>query len=486
MSAAASLGMLLLWDVDGGLTQIDAYLLSAEEYIKAGALLALGIVNSGVRHENDPALALLQDYNLHKTMCYRVGANMGLGLAYAGSANESAGELLQATLMDPGSTLEVLTVTSLALGQIYVGTCNGDINEALVTCILSREASELSDASASSMALGLGLLYLGKQQQAEVALATMSSMPGVFGKIAAIMVDSCAYAGTGNVLKVQSLLHLCSEHVDTSGEGKTESDDMYQAFAVLGVALVAMGEEIGTDMALRTFNHLLQYGEPVIRRAVPLGMALLCVSNPKLTVLDTLSKLSHDADGDTAFAAILALGIVGAGTNHARIGGMLRTLAQYYYKDANALFTVRLAQGLLHTGKGAVTLSPLHTDRSLFSPVAVAGLLGTLVAALNMRNTLFKSGHYMMFHLTLAMFPRILSLFDEDMNAVNTSVRVGNAVDTVGQAGKPKTITGFVTNNTPVLLSYGERAQLATDEYIAVTPILEGFVVVKKNPDHSA
>jgi 26S proteasome regulatory subunit N1 len=111
-------------------------------------------------------------------------------------------------------------------------------------------------------------------------------------------------------------------------------------------------------MALRTFNHLLQFSEPVIRRVVPLSIALLCISNPKLSVLDTLSKLSHDPDNETACNSILALGLIGAGmcmvpcppgptalgTNHARIAGMLRTLAQYYSKDADALFCVRLAQ----------------------------------------------------------------------------------------------------------------------------------------------
>jgi hypothetical protein len=59
MSAAVSLGMILLWDVDGGLMQIDKYLYSKEDYIKAGALLAMGIANSGVRNDCDPALALL-------------------------------------------------------------------------------------------------------------------------------------------------------------------------------------------------------------------------------------------------------------------------------------------------------------------------------------------------------------------------------------------------------------------------------------------
>ena len=34
MSATATLGLVLLWDVDGGLTQIDKYLYSSEDYIK--------------------------------------------------------------------------------------------------------------------------------------------------------------------------------------------------------------------------------------------------------------------------------------------------------------------------------------------------------------------------------------------------------------------------------------------------------------------
>ena len=34
MSATATLGLVLLWDVDGGLTQIDKYLYSNEDYIK--------------------------------------------------------------------------------------------------------------------------------------------------------------------------------------------------------------------------------------------------------------------------------------------------------------------------------------------------------------------------------------------------------------------------------------------------------------------
>lgn len=38
------------------------------------------------------------------------------------------------------------------------------------------------------------------------------------------------------------------------------------------------------------------------------------------------------ADADVAMNAVLALGLIGAGTNNARLAGMLRQLSSYYYK----------------------------------------------------------------------------------------------------------------------------------------------------------
>jgi 26S proteasome regulatory subunit N1 len=117
----------------------------------------------------------------------------------------------------------------------------------------------------------------------------------------------------------------------------------------------------------------------VIRRAVPLALGLISASNPQLNILDTLSKFSHDQDPEVAHNAIFAMGLLGAGTNNARLAAMLRQLAQYHAKDTNNLFMVRLAQGLVHMGKGTLTLNPYHSDNQLMSPVAVAGLLGCII-----------------------------------------------------------------------------------------------------------
>ena len=61
-------------------------------------------------------------------------------------------------------------------------------------------------------------------------------------------------------------------------------------------------------------------------------------------------------------------------------------------------------------------------------------------------------------------------------------MRVGQAVDVVGQAGRPKTITGFQTHTTPVLLASGDRAELESGKYIPITSNLENVVIMKKNP----
>lgn len=63
------------------------------------------------------------------------------------------------------------------------------------------------------------------------------------------------------------MLHHCDEHVNSKKEdtddkkdSKDDSkrDDTFQAFAVIAIALIAMGEDIGAEMSLRQFNHLVR------------------------------------------------------------------------------------------------------------------------------------------------------------------------------------------------------------------------------------
>jgi 26S proteasome regulatory subunit N1 len=70
----------------------------------------------------------------------------------------------------------------------------------------------------------------------------------------------------------------------------------------------------------------MHYGDPIICKSVPLDLGLISASNSHLPVLDTLSKYSHDHDLAVALNAIFAMGLVGAGTNNARLAQMLNQL----------------------------------------------------------------------------------------------------------------------------------------------------------------
>ena len=475
MSAAASLGLILLWNIDEGLTKIDKYQYSKDDNVKAGAMMAFGIVSSGVKNECDPAFAILTDGLDQATDKVRLGIIAGLSFAYAGSQRQDVLEILTPIVIDTDNvSLEASALAALALGLVFVGTCDEDVASAITQTLMERSEDHLKNPFARYFALGIGLIFLGQQDRAQTTLGIIKDfVPLPFKKYATTTVESCAYAGSGNVLKIQEMLQQCSEHPE-------EKDAAAHMAAALGVSFIAMGEEIGSEMSLRAFDHLLQYGDIHMRKAAPLAIAALCIGDPKVHVVDMLTKLSHDSDAEVAQAAIFALGISGAGTNNARIAGILRQLASYYSKDANQLFTVRLAQGLIHMGKGLMTIQPYHSERFLLSPVALGGVMTVFHAMLDVNGIIHGSGHFLLYYLALAMYPRMLVTLDEDMNPLPVQVRVGQAVDVVGQAGHPRTITGFQTHTTPVLLAHGQRAELATEDYEALTDVLENFVILRK------
>ena len=121
------------------------------------------------------------------------------------------------------------------------------------------------------------LHHTGLQDASDATIATLKAIEHQISQLAVVLVDMCSFAGTGNVLKVQELLHYCDEHIEKAPKDKKDEkdatpeeppkDDTFQAFAVIGIALVAMGEEVGAEMSLRQFNHLVSNRNFAITRA---------------------------------------------------------------------------------------------------------------------------------------------------------------------------------------------------------------------------
>lgn len=478
MSATASLGWVMLWNVEEGLNMIDKYFHASDDYIKAGACLGVGVLSSGIRNESDPALALLSEHiEGNATRNMKVASICGLGIAYAGTHRDDILELFAPIIIssEVGTDFSAVCFAALSLGLTYVGTCNDDVTTLILQRLMDTSDAEFNQVHLSRLlCLALGLVYLGKGEKIDVIMEALKIVNHDMRKYAEITLEGCAYAGSGNVLQVQKLLRICAEHLappvpepdlNTSvakGAGPTPPAapstgaaqapavfNEHQAVAVIGIALVALGEDVSTEMALRTFEHLMHYSEINVKRVVPLAISLLYVSHPDYSIVEQLSRMSHDVDVELAQNAIFGLGLISAGTNNSRVSGLLRQLSEFYAKDANQLFVVRLAQGLNAMGKGLLTLNPFHSDRLLLQGAGLGGILTILHTCVDMKSTLLDKYHYIMYFLTISMNPRVCTTVivdEEDTNSISmcpVSVRVGQAVETVGQAGKPKTITGF-------------------------------------------
>ncbi|KAJ1999595.1 proteasome regulatory particle base subunit, partial [Coemansia thaxteri] len=161
LSAAASLGMVNLWDVEVGLNQIDKYLYTSDSSIKAGAILAIGMLTAGVHDETDSAKALLADYISEESNAaiVKLAAISGLGLAYAGTQREDIVEMLVPLISDPDITIDLSSMAGLSAGLVCIGSGNSDVSTVILQAMMERPDTELNHKLARFLGLGLGLLY---------------------------------------------------------------------------------------------------------------------------------------------------------------------------------------------------------------------------------------------------------------------------------------------------------------------------------------
>lgn len=497
-AATAAIGLISLWDLVHCLEKIDKFQYSAEPLTRGGALLAIGINTTGVANECDPLLALVPEALQAPTIAERITAYTTLGYAYVGTARQEVAELLVPVLLDAEALggLEASSQAALALGLVFVGTGNEDVSEALIQMLLERGQSADS-IHVYNVAIALALLFLGKEESAAAVSDMLAAVPKPLGDFCTILLDACAYAGSGDILKVQemvqtmvkktSALYTDTETKDgdgkadakadnkgdgmegdgdgkggdgkegdgkgeganvdvamTDGEKKTEQGDASKGdmkdgdmkdgdmkdgeektvegdmkektgegdmdeemeslmtnvnvresfesalpgLAVLALPLLTLREEYGSDMLFRLYSHFVQFDGVFVKRAVAVALMIQSASAPRPFVIEMLSKLSHDSDADTALHAILALGVVGCGTNNAKIAELLRDLSTFYAVDPQALFLVKLAQGILYTGKGLLTITSLHSGRRLINKSSLAGLIAFAVQSLFTKDTL--------------------------------------------------------------------------------------------------
>jgi 26S proteasome regulatory subunit N1 len=102
-----------------------------------------------------------------------------------------------------------------------------------------------------------------------------------------------------------------------------------------------------------------------------------------LQTTDLLYKLAHSDDKETASKALFGLGMISAGTNNSRVSSLLKNLSLYYAEEPEMQFIIRIALGLVYSGKGILTLNQLMSGDFLINKTGVAALYILSILMLN-------------------------------------------------------------------------------------------------------
>jgi 26S proteasome regulatory subunit N1 len=247
------------------------------------------LINSTVHDENDPALALLTDKLEADAPIETAMAIMGLGIAYTGSNRDDLKDLLLPIAADVLADdklfdLQLASMAALALGQVYIGQGASEDNEiasTMLQTLMEMQPDQLKSPWIKFYCLGLALLFFGKQDASDAIVETLKAIDHPIAEEAIVMLSLSSFAGTGEVLRIQQMLRLCAEKLEgekdpkekdakekekekedkkdkkKKDDKKEDKGEFKQGLAVLAIAAIAMGEDVGKELCMRHFGHLV-------------------------------------------------------------------------------------------------------------------------------------------------------------------------------------------------------------------------------------
>lgn len=443
ISVSASVGLIHSYSHE---RVLECYSSQIYENPEVGAVLALAIASQRHSDLDGENLNLLSGFLSSNIKSDVIAAMVGISIQYAASGSQQAYDVVFPLLSSPDHDIALFAI--YVLGSIFATT--GD--EGVISSCYEMYNQLKNDTAFSNFAiLGLGFIFMKCPH-----LAT-SDMFINLDKYCKILALGLMNIGSGSPTVVDTILT----------EAFTgDTDALLECIGLLSSCLVGLGDAISTPLLDRICNSSLLLDSSHLKNVFPLCLALLYASNPKSDVLDILEKSLTSGDSDSN--ALVALGIVGAGTKSARILRILETNFNNIYKDSKAASALILSQGLVNLGKGLFSLSPLFYEKTLVSDRGLIGLLSTITMFLD--QSIYTDYSFLCYFLSSSISPKYVVGYEG-------TCRVGKPSDNVGLAGKPNKINGTVIHSLPVILSTGERAEV-DDEVL--TSYVEDVLVKKQ------
>jgi 26S proteasome regulatory subunit N1 len=241
------------------------------------------MISSTVHNENDPAFAILSEFVESDKPLLRTTSVMGLGIAYTASNRDDLKDLFLPIVSDTSLDLQLTGIASVALGQIFIGQgakADNEIASTMLQTLMEMEPEQLKSPWTKFYCLGLALLFFGKQDASDAIVETLKAIDHPIANEAIVLLTLCSFAGTGEVLRIQQMLRVCADRDEEDDkeekdkekekekeekkddekkeeEKKDGKGEFKAGLAVIAIAAIAMGEDVGKELCMRHFGHLV-------------------------------------------------------------------------------------------------------------------------------------------------------------------------------------------------------------------------------------
>ncbi|KAI5181406.1 26S proteasome regulatory subunit N1 [Nematocida sp. AWRm80] len=460
ISSQAAKGLLYLWDQKAALNELEEHLFSEDGYLRASSILGLATSTCRLIDTNETVLAAAREaLDTHSTT-QKLVLIQALALQYTATNRKDIFEILKPFLLDEQT--EVAMIAIYAAGSIFASSCNQEVFTEIMQVLIEREATSVLGKFAL---LGVALIYLGGGNQISNVMDLVESLE-VSGVALGILLKGLAYFGQGEPKILQEMLQDSLNERSPGASDEEEVSEVIehkQVFAILGVALMSVGDDLMVQMATQLLEGSLLLDIPRVQMAIPLALSLLHMSTAKIEVIETLKRSAHSGDTSVMVSSIGALGIVAAGSNNSRVQAALEQMGTFCGKGAPGS-ALKLAEGLVRLGKGTMKLS-MHTS-GIPSPKSIAGILGYVFSLLDAGMGILDRYYFVLMLISPAIAPKHLVTVNEAGTPIRSNVRVGTRIDVSGVAGRPKQLSGTQMHETPVILQSTESAEVLADKTI--------------------
>ncbi|ORD97616.1 RPN1 [Hepatospora eriocheir] len=447
----ASVGLILAFDPE---TFLNKY--QKEVYFEKDISILLGLALSSYRNVAicELLVPMLNEFLLSDNQEDVIIAIYALSHVYSGAININIDKGFMMENIFPlisHHTDDVVLMTIYFMGVLYMGDGNIDV---LNTCIETFIDNSKSNSQFYYLALlGLGMFFY-KQPQ----LCESSVMLNLDDTLLALALGFM-YVGTGNTDIINKIMEL------SFGEDENPTREV---IGMISITLVSLSDKLATNQIESVLKNFYQIKTVGVKNIIPLCLSLLYASNTKVEIIDFLEKTVNSKESNVT--SMIALGIVGAGTNSSRIHKIINGHFNSFYKDYKTANALIYSQGLLSLGKGMLSLNPVAYDGNVIIDKSLIGLLSTIFLFIDEKDNFFKDYSYMLYSIAQAATPKYVVGLDSE-------IKVGLPVDTVGLSGNPNKISGVVIHNLPVLLNCNEKAEIMKD---VLSDYIEDVLVLKE------